>query len=103
MVINSKVDVMSIKMVCDDLIRSFEHELLDMDAHSTLFDMADARYQLFLTGSSLQSLIDYWVTFCNSNGFLTESSELVDFRDQCFQQIIIYYKRISKNLSDKVI
>lgn len=103
MIINGKVDVMSIKMVCDDILKAFNSEMWNMNEHSCSYDLSDARYELFLTGSHIQSIVEYWLTYCNCHGFSSEASELIEFRDHCFQQIILYYKAFSKNLPDKVI
>lgn len=97
------VDISAIKTVCYDMVSSFEHELWVMNENSSSYDMTDARYELFSTGSHLQSIIEFWVEHCNCKGLNSEASELIEFRDQCFQQIIIYYKMFSKNLSDKVL
>lgn len=103
MVINEHVDVMSIKMVCEDMLKSFNSVMWDMNEHSCSYDLADARYELFKTGSHIQSIIEYWITYCNCHGFPSESAELSQYRDYCFQQIILYYKAFSKDLNDKIL
>ena len=98
-----KMDIMTVKLTCDEIVQAFEREMWSLNEHSDSYDMLNARYELFLTGSQVQGLIEFWLANCNAHEYTEEAHDLIEFRDHCFQQIILYYKAFSKNLADKVI
>ena len=74
-----KMDILTVKLTCDEIVQTFEREMWSMNEHSDSYEMADARYELFLAGSQIQGLIEFWLTNCNVHGYTEEAHDLIEF------------------------